>query len=400
MKVKCRPEDFRVEELADVRCDGGPFAFYRLNKESLGTPEAIDAICRAWRVRREAVGFGGLKDRHAITQQFVSIESGPRRALRQKSFALEYLGQVAREFTSKDIVANRFDVVLRDLDASDADQIVRELPGVVADGVPNYFDDQRFGSVGESGDFIARPWCLGDYERTLWLAIAEANEHDRGDVREEKRVFRDRWGDWTACRRAALRPVSRAIFERLCRQPTDFRGAFVRIPQPDRRMYLGAFQSALWNRVLVETLQTTVDPSELFPVEIGRASVPFFHALRPPSAAETLAQPLPLPSARERNELGSLAERYERMAAEFGLECRTLRVKFPRDSFFSRGRRAALFRPQALTHTVGRDELATAREGPRSKLMLRFDLPPGSYATVLVKRVSEAPRLPPAAASR
>ena len=32
-----------------------------------------------------------------------------------------------------------------------------------------YFDDQRFGSVGESGEFIGRAWCLGNYERALWL---------------------------------------------------------------------------------------------------------------------------------------------------------------------------------------------------------------------------------------
>jgi tRNA pseudouridine13 synthase len=388
MKVKCRPEDFRVEELAEPRLDGGPFALYRLEKQSIGTPEAIDAICRAWRLRREAVGIGGLKDRHAVTTQFVSIEAGPRRPLVQTSFSLAYLGQTSREFTSKDILANRFEIVLRDLAPSEAEAIVRKLPSTIADGVPNYFDDQRFGSVGESGDFIARPWCLGDYERTLWLAIAEANEHDRGDVRDEKRVFRERWGDWPACRHAAVRPVSRAVFERLCRQPTDFRGAFVRIPQPDRRMYLGAFQSAIWNRILAETIRRAVDAAELFEVEIARRHLPFYRALSPSTAAETLAQPLPLPSARERQELGPRAEFYERVAAEFGLECRTLRVKYPRDSFFSRGSRAALFQPRSLSDTVGEDELAE-RTGPeRRKISLRFDLPPGCYATVLIKRVT------------
>src|SRR5580704_8659826 len=194
MKVKCRPEDFRVEELTERRCDGGSFALYRLTKQSLGTPEAIDAICRPWRLRREAVGIGGLKDKHAVTRQFLSIEGGPHRALSQKSFSLEYLGQTSREYTSKDILANRFEIALRDLEPTDAEDIVRELPAFAAHGVPNYFDDQRFGSVGESGDFIARPWCLGDYERTLWLAIADANEDDRGEVRDEKRALRDRWG--------------------------------------------------------------------------------------------------------------------------------------------------------------------------------------------------------------
>jgi tRNA pseudouridine13 synthase len=390
MKVKCRPEDFRVEELTERRCDGGSFALYRLTKQSLGTPEAIDAICRPWRLRREAVGIGGLKDKHAVTRQFLSIEGGPHRALSQKSFSLEYLGQTSREYTSKDILANRFEIALRDLEPTDAEDIVRELPAVATHGVPNYFDDQRFGSVGESGDFIARPWCLGDYERALWLAIAEANEHDRGPTRDEKHAFREQWGNWQACRRSAVRPVSRAVFERLYRQPGDFRGAFVRIPQHERRMFLAALQSAVWNRVLAERVRAAVDAAELFGVEIGRQRLAFYRAL-PPGAGEPLFSPLPLPSARERHDLGPLTDCYERVAAEFGLELRTLRVKFPRDSFFSRGSRAAVFCPQNLTHSIGPDELAKGGEADRRALALRFDLPPGSYATVLIKRLTEAP---------
>ena len=41
--------------------------------------------------------------------------------------------------------------------------------------------------------------CRGaerDYERALWLALADPNEHDRPDDRKEKQLLRDRWGDW------------------------------------------------------------------------------------------------------------------------------------------------------------------------------------------------------------
>jgi tRNA pseudouridine13 synthase len=68
MKIKQQPQDFCVEELTSVQPgQDGPYAFYRLEKESLGTPEAIDAICRKWRIARRRIGYGGLKDRHAQT---------------------------------------------------------------------------------------------------------------------------------------------------------------------------------------------------------------------------------------------------------------------------------------------------------------------------------------------
>jgi tRNA pseudouridine13 synthase len=53
MKVKRLPEDFRVEELTDVRPGpAGEFALYRLTKSGLGTPEAVDAILRRWKLPR------------------------------------------------------------------------------------------------------------------------------------------------------------------------------------------------------------------------------------------------------------------------------------------------------------------------------------------------------------
>ncbi len=81
MKLKCMPEDFRVEELPDVTPgERGPYTFYRLTKRSLGTLEAIEAICRRWNLAGSQVRYGGLKDRHALTIQYLTILRAARRA--------------------------------------------------------------------------------------------------------------------------------------------------------------------------------------------------------------------------------------------------------------------------------------------------------------------------------
>src|SRR6185436_18845814 len=96
MKLRRLPEDFAVEELADFPADGGPFALYRLSKRSLGTMEAVQAVAQRWKLPPRRISYGGLKDRHAVTGQIVTIENGPRRGLEQTGFALSYLGQAAR----------------------------------------------------------------------------------------------------------------------------------------------------------------------------------------------------------------------------------------------------------------------------------------------------------------
>jgi tRNA pseudouridine13 synthase len=70
----------------------------------------------------------------------------------------------------------------------------------------------------------------------------------------------------------------------------------------------------------------------------------------------------------------------------FGLAWEDLRVKHLKDVFFSKGLRPALFLAQNLTHTVARDELYAGRQ----KLQLGFELPKGAYATLVVKRVTDA----------
>jgi tRNA pseudouridine13 synthase len=75
VKIKCRPDDFRVEELTAVQPGTGPFAFYRLSKQSLGTPEAVEAILRRWNIARARLATGGLKDRHASTIQYLTTQA-------------------------------------------------------------------------------------------------------------------------------------------------------------------------------------------------------------------------------------------------------------------------------------------------------------------------------------
>src|SRR5262249_24973354 len=161
MKLKRIPEDFQVEEQISLRAGGGPFALYRLTKLSLGPLEAVDAIAQRWNLRPHELAFAGLKDKHAQTTQYLTIRGGPRRGLRQTQLELSYVGQVAEPIHASHITGNRFAIVIRDLSKQEAMSAGNTAAQAARGGLPNYFDNQRFGSLGESGEFIAKPWCLG-----------------------------------------------------------------------------------------------------------------------------------------------------------------------------------------------------------------------------------------------
>lgn len=398
MKIKQQPTDFQVDELADFPLGGGEFAVYRLSKTSIGTPEVLAAIVDRWRIPRRRITYGGLKDKHAVTTQTVTILHGPKKPLSQQSFALDYLGQADRAFTSSDISGNRFEITIRDLLDGQLESMQRAFESVQRFGLPNYFDDQRFGSLGHSREWIAKSWCNGDYERALWLALADTHPDDRSKEKKEKKRMQEHWGSWAKCKEALAQSHRRSIVTFLSDKEQagkliDFRGAFARINVELRGLYLSAFQSALWNRTLSRLIEQTFPDSNLASVELesGPAFFPpvasLANATQPTEPPKFLAT-IPLPSARLRlTDDDAAASLLKSVVADEGMELRELRVKYPRDSYFSKASRETVVAIEQPASEVGVDELQ-----PRRKfLSLSFVLPRGSYATMLIKRLSLAP---------
>lgn len=386
MKLKRLPEDFDVTELTPVvPAARGRFGFYRLTKTSVGTLEAVGAVLRAWRLPRTSLAFGGLKDRHAVTRQHLTIEGGPPRDLELRNLRLEHLGRLDRPFAAGDIAGNRFRVVLRALTPTEESTALAALAQVQRDGLPNYFDDQRFGSVGRSGTFIARPWIAGDYEAALRLALIEPNSHDRPDDREEKRLLAEGWGDWARLRTQLRRPQALRVVEVLAARAHDWPGALNAIRHDLRSLWLAAFQSHLWNRVLAAVVRDVVPPADRVERRQRVGTLPYWRALAPAAHERLHALRIPLPSARVEVDDPSVREHVDRVLAEDGLTLAQVQVREPRGSFFSKGVRAAVLRAPELALEGAADEL----EPPRRRLTLAFDLPRGAYATVLVKRLTD-----------
>jgi tRNA pseudouridine13 synthase len=387
MKLKCRPEDFRVEELPLVSSAGvGRYTFYRLTKRDIGTIEAVEAICRRWNLASRRVSYGGLKDRHAVTVQYLTIADGTPKAINVPNFDLEPLGRLAHPYGPQHFRGNRFDLVLRDMTEADVIRASAEITALPSDGLPNYFDDQRFGSVGRSGQFIAHAWLIGDHERALKLALADANSFDRSGIKAEKAILREYWGKWTDAKARLARSSARSIVTYLVDHPTDFRGAFARLRREFRTLYFSAFQSHLWNLILARWIQHSTEPFQRVAIELKAGPFPFPRQLTREQVQTLCEFPIPLPSSRTALPAGPLEAVIRDVLKGFELEWMSLRVKHLKDVFFSKGSRACLTFPEKLELSAIDDELHPGRQG----LRLSFELSKGSYATIMVKRITEA----------
>ena len=257
-RIKGHPDDFRVTEIPLYLPSGeGDHVYLYIEKSGLGSLEAADRIARALGRPRQAVGVAGLKDAQAVTQQWMSVErADPDLAARLNLPGIKIL-EVSRHRNKLKIghlVGNRFEVRVRGCRPHARETAERVLAVLAKRGVPNWFDRQRFGSRGDNhilgraivmgqakefcDQFLGRPTEKFDSPR---LAAARC-AYDEGEYDMAKQFF-------TGCA-DHLR-----VLWRLAKTRSPSR-ALQALPKQLTRLFVGAFQSDLFNAVLERRLDS------------------------------------------------------------------------------------------------------------------------------------------------
>ena len=388
MKVKQKPADFVVREVARPRLGGtkdGSYAIYNLTKEGIGTIEAIDVIRRYWNIRRGDISMGGLKDKYARTEQLISVYKGPPQDLTHRLFTLKYSGQTAQSISPDSFQANRFSVCLRDLARAEVNRLQHRLSEVMEFGLPNYFDEQRFGSVRGGNEFPARQLIRGDFEGALKTVLTSTSREDRRATRQLRQIIRNHWGNWTKCFSLLARSSERSIINYLRDHPTNFRQAFELLNPNLVLLYLHAYQSYLWNKGLSRLLVHYLPAPSLIRMPYLLGEFIFYHRL--PAEILSDLKSLVIPYITHKTVFPNELTRniYEGVLQEEGIALSDFRIRRMKKTYFHKGNRAVIVFPEDLA--VGEAE-ADELNPAKLKLRLEFALPRGAYATILIKRLS------------
>ncbi|GAB2512740.1 tRNA pseudouridine(13) synthase TruD [Lysobacter humi (ex Lee et al. 2017)] len=196
-RMRARIEDFIVEELPGFEPTGqGEHVLLAIEKRGMNTAFAARRIAEWAGVGEVAIGYAGLKDRHAVTRQWFTVHLPGRETpdvAGLESNELRVLSHTrhARKLPRGALAGNRFTLVLRDVEASG--DIDARLHAIAARGVPNYFGEQRFGRAGDNVQQALAMFAgrrVRREERSLLLSAARSELFNR--VLAE-RVRLDRW---------------------------------------------------------------------------------------------------------------------------------------------------------------------------------------------------------------
>lgn len=409
MTIRKQPDDFRVREalsdelLAQVAREPSPahaHALLQLDKTSLTTPDACSMLARAANVKSGLVAYAGLKDKHARTTQHVTIPADSadtlaklQASLADRNWSAQLLGFLPRPIQAADIARNHFEIVVRDLTHQASDAMARRADALYSDDritLINYFGDQRFAGV--RGDFAAVHLVKGEFEQALKLLIATPHRKDMGKKREFTRLAATHWGDWKKLARESPNVPEKRVIDTLAAGQSA-REAFTQLPNLTQQMCTDAFQSHIWNAAARACVQACVDTSDTIP-----ADDPFGPMLFPIASAWTsspldtwprISVPCPSPDLIDdlttpRAWLDSLTQQLAAHHLKFAdLHIPGLR----RPAFGPAPRPLAIHVADFVMTRAQRDTLDPA--GKRFERTLRFTLPRGSYATVLLRALGQ-----------
>lgn len=165
-QFRVQRRDFKVDEQMDIDLSGqGEHLWLQVRKTGSNTDWVAGQLARCAGIKEVEVGYAGLKDRHAITTQWFSLQLAgkPDPDFSPLPPEIEILQSQRhdKKLRTGALTANHFELILRNVEG-DLEQLKPIIEKIKIRGVPNYFGEQRFGN--ERNNLTkALAWFKGEF---------------------------------------------------------------------------------------------------------------------------------------------------------------------------------------------------------------------------------------------
>jgi len=186
-RLRDTPEDFVVEEVPAYAPSGaGEHVYAWIEKRDVATPTAATAMAAALGVRARDVGWAGMKDKRAVTRQWLSFPTPVTpeqvQAVKVDGVTVLDVRRHGNKLKTGHLRGNRFVLRVRGVgEATEAAARASKILRVLAEppGALNWFGEQRFGRDGDNAArgraLLAQPdQRVGERERRLMISAVQS----------------------------------------------------------------------------------------------------------------------------------------------------------------------------------------------------------------------------------
>jgi len=261
-KLRTITEDFIVNEISkhpDENKDG-KFLIADITVKNWETNHLVRELSKKLHISRKRVSFAGTKDKRAKSTRLMSFYNISKKDLEKieiKDVEIENIYRSNRPIKIGDLIGNSFEIFIRDIDVTSEKQLQDIVSYIINyGGFPNFYGIQRFGTIRPITHIVGRYIINGDLENAVMAYIAnpiigeEANTFKLRKKLEKTRNFSEALKSYPK-----YLNFEKAMLNKLVVDSEDFVGAFKELPNNLLTMFIYAYQSYLFNKILSKRIQ-------------------------------------------------------------------------------------------------------------------------------------------------
>lgn len=260
------PEDFVVTELSETFPNDpkGRFLLVQVIARNWETNELIHEFAKKLHISKKRISFAGTKDKRAVTSQlicFYRINAEQIQTISIPDVTCDVLHNTSRRVNIGDLKGNHFHIVIRNIDPAVSKEKVNKIINKLRllSGFPNFFGIQRFGGIRPITHKVGQAMINADFKKAVMIYLTETSDFEG----EDATIARKQLAQTMNFKQGFHQYPQRLRFEKILMQhlekkPDDYVGALERLPGNLLTMFVYAYQSYLFNRMVSQRIDQNV----------------------------------------------------------------------------------------------------------------------------------------------
>ena len=276
--IRNQYEDFYVEEIPETLPTGeGPNIWIWIEKLGRTTLDVLLDIARDLHISRKRMGFAGMKDKKALTRQWICISNMDSDAQLEEVLALKdqiyntkflKVERGRKKLRMGQLKGNKFRILIRDIEDINlatvtANSVLKQLE---VTGVPNYFGWQRFGKPRTNTHLVGEALIQNDLKKAVDCYIGNPSEEEHLENQKARKAYDEGNLEESLNLMSKGMRYEKMMIRELIRDSkkgelTDqsYMNALHALPKPLQRMFVHAYQSYLFNAAVSERVAMGID---------------------------------------------------------------------------------------------------------------------------------------------
>ncbi len=279
-QIRTKYEDFYVEEIPESEPSGeGPNTWFFIEKIGRDTLDVVLDVAQELHINRKRMGFAGMKDKRAVTRQWLCVANSEVEEIKQledKLYKVKILKimQNEKKLRIGQLIGNKFRLLIRDTNNPESDvEIANEiLEELTKKGVPNYFGWQRFGKKRSNTHIVGKMLLENDLKKVVDAYIGNPYPEEPEHIKEVRQMYDDgnleeslesmprgmRYEKMML--KTLLKEMKKKNVENIASlDDSSYKRTIESLPKPLKRMFVHAYQSYLFNKAVSERAKLGVD---------------------------------------------------------------------------------------------------------------------------------------------